>query len=248
MLILWLCVVCALGQYSGPFTQISVSGFSGTADINSREGPEDHVVSCQGKLVFLFINKSDSSVSTYSSTDGGKNWEINTPDTGGPCNDGTNLTNRDSGFSMGVAVDPNTGMERVLVLGGDDTEKNLFVSDDCGETFHCVQNQDGNKAWTPRRYTYVGAAPWNTTGPHTLLLGGLSVGDIQGRGTFESFDMGSHWDRPFCTGANNGSQGGCNYGRCVSNEYVVFNLLCSSLSSPHFHPNHFHTYVTFFQQ
>lgn len=201
-----------LSQYTGPFTQVndgSVNGLSGVTDFLQKEGPEDHLVECRGNLVLLVIDTG--SVYTLTSTDTGATWTYGSPGTT-MCTDGTQLADKDAGYSMGMTVDPISGLERILVVGGDDIERNVFMSDDCGQTFFCQDNANGNSEWTPRRFTWIAPAPWNTTGPHALLIGGLTSGSVQGRGVYHSWDMGTTWERPRCTGPNLGPEGGCNNG------------------------------------
>jgi hypothetical protein len=193
--------------YTGPFTQVSSHGLDGTLDLADLEGPYDHTFSCGGSLNYLEIDPSIMQL--LRSTDGGATWQTLNVNPGLPCDDDTILSDKDEGYT--VAVTANGGAERVLVVGGDDVEKNTFVSDDCGVTFQCL-NSFGINA--PRRFTVILDAPWNTSS-HALMVGGLATGDVLGRGVFETFDGGLNWQRPQCVDPDPKPApafGGCNFG------------------------------------
>jgi hypothetical protein len=199
----------AHAAYTGPFTQVTPNGLAGSSDLAALEGPDDHLFSCGGSLNYLEIDQGAATL--LRSTDGGSTWQPNAVDAGAPCADGTVLADKDAGYSATVSARDPSGAERVLVVGGDDVEKNTFISVDCGLTFSCLDSYGINAA---RRFSVVVDAPWNASS-HVLMLGGLAAGDTLGRGLFETFDGGLNWQRPACADPDpkpDPRQGGCNFG------------------------------------
>jgi len=199
----------AHAAYTGPFTQVTPKGLAGSSDLAALEGPDDHLFSCGGSLNYLEIDQGAATL--LRSTDGGSTWQPNAVDAGAPCADGTVLADKDAGYSATVSARDPSGAERVLVVGGDDVEKNTFISVDCGLTFSCLDSYGINAA---RRFSVVVDAPWNASS-HVLMLGGLAAGDTLGRGVFETFDGGLNWQRPACADPDpkpDPRQGGCNFG------------------------------------
>ena len=60
------------------------------------------------------------------------------------------LVPRDSGYTAGIMYDKGQGGgDRLLVLGGDQDENNVYFSDDCGRSWSCY---DGENYWDPRSF------------------------------------------------------------------------------------------------
>ena len=117
----------AFAAYSGPFTLVSQNGLAGSADLATLEGPSDHIFFCATLSSLVYLEIDNGTASRRISTDGGATWAPAGVDPGPPCADGSTLSSKDAGYSLSVTRDPQ-GLERVLVVGGDDDETNSFAS------------------------------------------------------------------------------------------------------------------------
>jgi hypothetical protein len=195
--------VCAALLFSsfaaadGPFTLLSPDGLAATSAPQDSFGPEDHLVRLDnGDLVFIDLDgfgpDRDKIAKQFKSTDGGVTWSAGTRILGGTCING-NLLPRDAGYSVGTAP-PNAsgGPDRILVLGGDFSEKNVYYSDDEGVSFSCISAPE---AWAPRERGWTARIP---SLPGTVFMGGgITVGGPS-NGLFMSVDDGASWSRPQC--------------------------------------------------
>lgn len=177
-------------------------------------GPEDHLTTCNGTLVFIDVDNDDAEV--FKSFDGGVTWSRHgfgesriSPCLGNHqvshhaglaahsltideplryahavevlCASGHTLDDRDSGYT--VATLPNyggPGLDRIMIIGGDVDDTDVWVSDDCGSWWNCLEMPD---EWSPREFTWMSPAPWTinpnvdgTTPPTMFMGGGISGG------------------------------------------------------------------------
>jgi hypothetical protein len=113
------------GAYTGPFTLLSSNALDGTADPDNNFGPEDKLVSCNEKLVFIDLDTDGTSPDTvisYSTIT--KAW-TKTRVVANACPDSGQggLLPRDSGYTVGTTAGPSG--DRLLVLGGTVEENNV---------------------------------------------------------------------------------------------------------------------------
>jgi hypothetical protein len=156
------------------------------------------MATCNGKLVFIDIDNTTGLL--YTSTDGGVTWP-STALTSAPCpGAGVPLVPRDSGFTLGVTVSPSAPGDRLLIIGGDDLDTDVWISDDCGLTWTCL---DPPEEWTPRDFSVVVTAPPNAGFPAgTLFMGGGVTQGLLSIGMFQTLDGGATWTRPSCDPAS----------------------------------------------
>lgn len=157
-------------------------------------GPQDHFAVCQNQLVLVDVDVQPTGT-LYFSTDQGVTWSTQTI-TAPNCADGTVFSPRDSGYTLGVFPNlNNSGLERLIIIGGDDTDVDVWISDDCGRTFSCIINPE---AWDPRQFSWIGTVP----NVPAVFFGGGMTGGLPSVGLFFSIDSGITWDRPACNPAD----------------------------------------------
>jgi len=191
-----LLVACSLrnsyGQYTGPFTLLSPDGISGSADPTDGPGlgPQDHFAICNSQIVLVDVD-IQAYGTVYFSTDQGQTWatqQITAPN----CADGTPFAPRDSGYSLAVFPNlNNSGLSRLIIIGGDDNDVDVWISDDCGRSFTCLSDPE---EWDPRQFPWVGTVP-NVPG---IWFGGGTTLGFPSVGLFQSLDSGVTWQRPSC--------------------------------------------------
>jgi hypothetical protein len=119
------------------------------------------------------------------------------------------LTPRDSGYTIGV-VQTAGGGDRLLLLGGDAGENNVYYSDDCGRTFLCydgVPSEDPNQAWDARGFAPI-VHPVGVFGSvmdppgydPVFMMGGAVDEAIVSIGIFYAKTGIDDWTRPPCDG------------------------------------------------
>ena len=60
-----------------------------------------------------------------------------------PCADGVPLYPRSSGYTIGLTTQSGeTSADRILLMGGDVKETNVYYSDTCGKTWSCVPDPE----------------------------------------------------------------------------------------------------------
>jgi hypothetical protein len=77
-------------------------------------------------------------------------------------------------YTVGSVPLSSTGQDRLVILDGDDQDKNIWTSDDCGATFDCY---DGSQPWPAgRALSVVIQAPSSGDFPtsEVLMLGGVN--------------------------------------------------------------------------
>ena len=180
------------GAYTGPFTLLSASALDGVSDPDDDFGAEDKLVSCNNKLVFVDLETdgttSDDTVISYDTVT--QKWSRQTIVSNG-CPDYPNdpsLIPRDGGYSVGSTNGP-VG-DRLLIIGGNNADNNVFYSDDCGVTWDCY---DGPNFFNPRSFSPIIHPKGIFPGDPIFFAGGLS-----GETTFSvmfamSYDYGIHW-------------------------------------------------------
>lgn len=110
-----------------------------------------------------------------------------------------NLIPRDSGYTMGVVKV--ASRDRLLILGGDAGENNVYYSDNCGATWQCF---DGDQVWSPRDFAPLlhplGIFPGD---PVWMMGGDVDENDdekVPSIGMFVNTADGlANWVRPTCT-------------------------------------------------
>ena len=191
------------GAYTGPFTLLSADVLSGVPDAGNGFGPEDKLVPCNGKLVFVDLDDAAPSSRVFSYDTGTGAWRSDVI-TANACPDPSQggLLPRSAGYTVGSAAGPSG--DRLLVLGGSESgENNVYFSDTCGLTWDCY---DGPQVWLNRKFAPVVHTPGVFAGDPIVLAGGLSSADggqsyAFSIGLFLSYDFGIHWFRPECPSA-----------------------------------------------
>ena len=115
------------------------------------------------------------------------------------CSSGPPLWPRDQGYVLSVTNNGATGgKDRLVAIGGESSDVNVFYSDDCGATWVCsVQPQ----AWIPRQYAAVLPTKGIFPGDPLFLAGGFT--GIESVALFGSTDGGITWSRPACASSAN---------------------------------------------
>ena len=110
----------------------------------------------------------------------------------------TALVPRDAGYTVGVAYDKAVGGgDRLLVIGGDTTETNVYTSDDCGRTWACY---DGAQAFSPRGWAPIVSPQGIFPSDPVWLLGGDVDEETPSVAMFGNAGDGTAgWARPLCT-------------------------------------------------
>ncbi len=144
---------------------------------------------CQGSLVLVDVDVA-SFGTRYVSGDRGATWSSSSI-TAGACPDGLPFAPRDTGYSLASFPYPALGKDRLIIVGGDDTDTDVWVSDDCGQSFTCI---DAPEDWDPRQFSWVGTVP---AAPGVFFGGGVTMG-LPSVGFFMSTDGGGNWSRPPC--------------------------------------------------
>ena len=190
------------GVYTGPFTKLSDNDLN-VADPANGFGPEDKLIQCtlSGENLLVFIDLDESAkVYTYSfATAMWTNAEITMDNP--PCATGQ-LYPRDSGFVVGLTVNP-SGLDRLIIIGGSDNENNIYFSDDCGLNWMCESSTDW--PFDPRDYAPIVHTDSIFPGDPVIFAGGIVDIGLPTSGMFQSFDSGMNWSRPVCE-----SSSGCN--------------------------------------
>ena len=185
------------GAYTGPFTLLSSTALSGVADPDDQFGPEDKLVACNSKLVFVDLETdgttADDTVISYDTVT--QQWS-RAPVVSNGCPDypdSPSLIPRDGGYTVGSTLGP--AGDRLIILGGNNLDNNVYFSDDCGSTWDCY---DGPNFWLPRSFAPILHPTGIFPGNPMIMAGGLA-----GETTFSlmmglSYDYGIHWQRPEC--------------------------------------------------
>ena len=118
-----------------------------------------------------------------------------------PCTGSTNgsfpLVPRDNAYDVAVINVAGTGRDRVLIVGGDAKEANIYYSDDGGRSFQCY---DGPQIFSPRGFTVIMQPKGILPGNPALLLGGEVEEVTNSIGMFVNVGDGTTgWVRPTCT-------------------------------------------------
>lgn len=130
----------------------------------------------------------------YRSRDGGITWNQQTMFFT-VCPDGLPLIPRDSGYTVAVTVNPSNNGDRIVIVGGDAADADVWVSDDCGITFTCY---DTPEEWTPRDFPILLSPPSMEFETQPLFMGGGKTNGVYSVGLFQSIDGGQSWSRPIC--------------------------------------------------
>ena len=178
---------------SSPFTQLTPS-FLNVADPADGFGPEDKLVACKGDLVFVDLDNAAGTLFKYTTLT--STWSTQ-PIATTVCNGGASppMWPRDAGYV--VAVTQNPTPDRLVVLGGDPADVNVWFSDDCGATWQCSNTP---QAWVPRQYAATVDAAGILAGNPLVFAGGVQV--VESVAQFHSPDGGVTWSRPACTAAS----------------------------------------------
>jgi hypothetical protein len=195
------------GAYTGPFTQLTDS-FLDVADPNDGFGPEDKLVACNGDLVFVDLDELGGVQYKYNFA--GAQWSKTNMTNLNTCANGVNIFPRDAGYVVGVTRSPVAPGDRLLVLGGDDVEDNVYSSDDCGLSWSCTDRTNSslgaNWAWDPREYPALVQTAGIFPGDPIILAGGIVDGGMVTVALFNSTDGGQTWARPTCSDLSNCQQ------------------------------------------
>ena len=178
-----------------PFTKLTDS-FLDVADPNDGFGAEDKLVACKGNLVFLDLDNSQGVLFTYTTATSAWGKQTLVQPT---CDGGASppLWPRDAGYVVAVTKSPATSQDRMIVLGGDDNDVNVWWSDDCGVTWTCSTQA---QAWVPRIYAATVDATGILPGDPLVFAGGLQL--LESVAQFHSTDGGITWSRPACAAAS----------------------------------------------
>jgi len=171
------------------------------ADPNDGFGAEDKLVACDSGagpgLIFIDLDNNMGVQLRYSVADG-SSTSVAIPAV--QCNAGAQppLYPRDSGYVVTTTKSPATQRDRMIILGGDPSDANIWYSDDCGVTWVCSTQP---QAWNPRIYTATVDATGVLPGDPLVFAGGLT--DLQSIAQFHSADGGITWSRPACADGGN---------------------------------------------
>lgn len=137
-----------------PFELRSFSGLAGAIDLGQNFGAEDKLLFCRNGSTaappLLVFPDLDATGTLYVSTDQGLSWTIQ-PIQAFPCSDPNQapspLVPRSTSYTVGLVMNNVTSNDRLIVIGGEADENNVYYSDDCGVTWMCY---DGEQIWDPR--------------------------------------------------------------------------------------------------
>jgi len=185
----------ANGVYTGPFTKLSDNDLD-VSDPANGFGPEDKLIACttgtgENQLVFIDIDEF-ARVYTYSFTT--MIWTKNDI-TMNNCATGQ-LYPRDSGYVVGLTVNPETSLDRLIIIGGSENENNVYISDNCGLNWICESSTDW--PFNPRDYSPVVHTDGIFPGDPVFFGGGIVDIGLPSSGFFQSFNGGLNWSRPVC--------------------------------------------------
>ena len=211
--IFFLCFTSITAVYTGPFTLLSSTGLTGTSDPNNKFSAADHLVWCKNGFSLIDLDSNTTAIQ-YRSDDGGQTWNQQTIYFV-TCPDGLPLIPRDSGYTVAVTVNPSNNGDRIVIVGGDAQDSDVWISDDCGATFTCL---DTPEDWTPRDFPILYSPPSIEFEDNPLWMGGGKTGGIYSVGFFESMDGGQSWSRPICQ-----VPGTCTYPYTDQNYYMFPN-------------------------
>ena len=102
------------------------------------------------------------------------------------------LSPRDTGYAVGVAH-LTSGNDRLLVLGGDSLENNVYYSDDCGATWSCYDgspNDDPDLDWDARAFSPIIHPIGLFPDDPVIMMGGLVLEQVPSIGWFITTDVG----------------------------------------------------------
>ena len=110
----------------------------------------------------------------------------------------TALVPRDAGYTVGIAYDKAAGGgDRLLVIGGDANETNVYYSDDCGRSWSCF---DGPQPFSPRGWAPIVSPQGIFPGDPVWLLGGDVNELTPSVAMFGNTNGGTAgWARPACS-------------------------------------------------
>lgn len=172
----------------------------------TRPPPPPPQVECNGAVVFIDLDANAGF--RLRTLNGGRTW-TSTPVMGGVCDNGSPpLYPRNNGYTVGVTKAIATGGDdRLVIIGGDTTENNVYISDDCGASWTCL---DAAEVFGASEFRWMIDVPGVNIPYMPLIFGGGYVaddivpGDITPSiGVFETFDGGVTWNRPQCTDQSN---------------------------------------------
>ena len=112
------------------------------------------------------------------------------------------LVPRDASYTVGIVFDRGVGGgDRLIIVGGDTNENNVYYSDDCGRSWSCY---DGENLFDPRGYAaFVHPPRGMIPGDPVHMLGGDIMEELPSIGHFiNTGDGTSGWTRPTCDPAN----------------------------------------------
>ena len=182
------------GVYVGPFTNLTDT-FLNVVNLTDGYGPEDKLQACSGTLVFIDLD-SDGEWFAYNGT-----WDRGSVTLNDLCPVGSQLFPRGNGYTVGTALSPVTGLDRLIILGGADavSKHNVYYSDDCGRSWSC---SSAPQVWPMQDYASIVRAPTNYGADITIMgAGGSLTGDTFGNFLF-SGDGGISWGRPQCASSS----------------------------------------------
>ena len=141
--------------------------------------------------------------------DGGTTWTGMEVNSSAPCAGSANpnvpLVPRDNAYAVGIVNNRGVGGgDRIIVLGGDATEDNVYFSDDGGLTFSCY---DGPQIWSARGYALIAHPTGIFPGDPVFMMGGYVDEQTPSIGMFVNTGDGTaNWVRPTCPAGNCGVQ------------------------------------------
>lgn len=117
---------------------------------------------------------------------------------------GIPLFPRSSGYTIGLTTEPGSSSDRILLVGGDANESNIYYSSSCGQSWMCMEDPEVGKwlaavscilhlpyhtvqLWRPRDYSAIIPTTGVIPNEPVLLAGGRSfvgyvcVYETQGR-------------------------------------------------------------------
>lgn len=187
-------LACAASAAYSPFTQLTANYLAGTADPAKKYGPEDKLLAVNGNLVFVDLDQVPGVVLTYATDT--QTWST-TPVVQQACVPASSygLVPRDSGYTVGVTSNPD-GSDRLIIVGGETLDVNVWFSDDSGVTWQCSSIP---QVWISRSFAPLWHGPGILPGDPLVMAGGLAEESVTSVGMFVSNDFGMHWQRPFCS-------------------------------------------------
>lgn len=184
------------GAYTGPFLKLT-DNYLNVSNPADKFGAEDKLAFCNKKLVFIDLDIAGGEYFSYDGT----NWsQGNIPAV--TCSDGSPpLYPRDSGYTVGTTAHPNiVGQDRLIIIGGDVNDTNVYYSDDCGLSWTCSIIAE---AWVSRNYATLVHTAGVFSQDMLIMSGGRAYARGYSRDMFGSIDGGLTWSRPQCTDVNN---------------------------------------------